>query len=90
MKFWQSVAFSDPDDLLDVARIAEEWAGRPLQMEYFNDFTAGEEFYRKLEALRGSTDQKDGVAPPGFQEAVQVVLQGPFARRKPRVGEGRG
>ena len=24
MKFWQSVAFSDPDDLLDVARIAEE------------------------------------------------------------------
>jgi type VI secretion system protein ImpK len=36
--------------------IRGDWAGRPLQVEYFNDATAGEEFYRKLEALRGSTD----------------------------------
>ncbi len=38
--------------------IRQEWAGRPLQMEYFNDFTAGEEFFNKLEALRGSDGQR--------------------------------
>jgi type VI secretion system protein ImpK len=43
----------------------QDWAGRPLQMEYFNDFTAGEEFYRKLEALRGSNDA-------GRREALEV------------------
>lgn len=32
--------------------VKESWLGRPLQLEYFNDFSAGEEFYNKLEALR--------------------------------------
>jgi type VI secretion system protein ImpK len=45
--------------------IRQDWAGRPLQMDYFNDFTAGEEFYRKMEALRGSSD-------PTRKEALEV------------------
>jgi type VI secretion system protein ImpK len=49
-------AFLDEVVLSSAWSIRGEWAGRPLQMEYFNDATAGEEFYRKLEALRGSTD----------------------------------
>jgi type VI secretion system protein ImpK len=35
----------------------ESWSGRPLQLQYFNDYTAGEEFYNKLDALR-NTDQE--------------------------------
>ncbi len=38
--------------------IREAWSGKPLQLEYFNDFAAGEEFYNKLERLRGSEDPK--------------------------------
>lgn len=45
--------------------IRADWAGRPLQMEYFDDATAGEEFYRKLDSLRGSTD-------PSRREALEV------------------
>jgi type VI secretion system protein ImpK len=47
-------AFLDEVVLSSNWSIRGDWAGRPLQMEYFNDTTAGEEFYRKLEALRGS------------------------------------
>ena len=36
----------------------EGWASKPLQMELFNDFTAGEEFYRKLEKVQA--DRSDG------------------------------
>ena len=36
----------------------DEWAGSPLQLEYFNDFAAGEEFYNKLKAIRGGSDSE--------------------------------
>lgn len=49
-------AFLDEVVLSSNWSIRADWAGRPLQMEYFNDATAGEEFYRKLDALRGSGD----------------------------------
>lgn len=38
-------------------QIREGWSGNPLQLEYFNDFAAGEEFYSKLEHLRHSSDR---------------------------------
>ena len=38
----------------------EGWASKPLQMELFNDFTAGEEFFRKLDRIRG--DRSPGAA----------------------------
>ncbi|MBK8096570.1 MAG: DotU family type IV/VI secretion system protein [Planctomycetes bacterium] len=58
-------AFLDEVVLTSNWSIRQEWASRPLQMEYFNDFTAGEEFYRKLDNLRGSRDA-------ARQEAVEV------------------
>lgn len=58
-------AFLDEIVLSSNWSIRQDWAGRPLQMEYFNDFTAGEEFYRKLDALRGSAD-------PNRKEALEV------------------
>ncbi|MCR9244802.1 MAG: type IVB secretion system protein IcmH/DotU [bacterium] len=51
-------AFLDEIVLSSNWGLRQEWSGRPLQMEYFNDFTAGEEFYRKLEALRGGDGQR--------------------------------
>ena len=43
----------------------ESWSGRPLQLEYFNDFAAGEEFYNKLETLRRVQD-------PGKLDVLEV------------------
>jgi len=43
----------------------ESWSGNPLQLEYFNDFSAGEEFYTKLEGLRRPTD-------PGKSDVLEV------------------
>jgi type VI secretion system protein ImpK len=34
------------------------WAGNPLQLQYFNEVSAGEEFYTKLEGLRNAEDPK--------------------------------
>lgn len=34
----------------------DAWAGNPLQLEFFNDFAAGEEFYKKLQAVRSGSD----------------------------------
>jgi len=42
----------------DWAAVKDVWSGRPLQMEYFNDFAAGEEFFHKLDPLRQSQDLK--------------------------------
>lgn len=36
----------------------DAWQGKPLQLAYFNDFSAGEEFYNKLEALRNTRDAR--------------------------------
>jgi type VI secretion system protein ImpK len=58
-------AFFDEIVLSSSWNMRQDWASRPLQMEYFNDFTAGEEFYRKLDALRPGDD-------PARREAVEV------------------
>jgi type VI secretion system protein ImpK len=34
--------------------LKDAWSGNPLQLEFFNDFAAGEEFYKKLKAIRES------------------------------------
>lgn len=54
-------AFIDEIILTSNAPFRDSWAGRPLQLEYFNDFSAGEEFYNKLATLRESnrTDALD-------------------------------
>ncbi len=46
------VALVDETILLSELPVKDEWLGRPLQMHYFDEFAAGEEFYNKLEALR--------------------------------------
>ncbi|MBZ0134863.1 MAG: type IVB secretion system protein IcmH/DotU [Planctomycetes bacterium] len=50
------VAFIDETVLASKFAMKDEWAGSPLQLEYFNDFAAGEEFYTKLKQVQGSAD----------------------------------
>ena len=45
-------ALIDETVLLSDLPIKDEWLGRPLQMQYFDDFSAGEEFYNKLDQAR--------------------------------------
>jgi type VI secretion system protein ImpK len=52
-------AFIDEMILTSSWALKESWADRPLQLTYFNDFSAGEEFYNKVEALR--TAKKNSV-----------------------------
>jgi type VI secretion system protein ImpK len=54
-------AFIDEIILTSSWPVKEVWMGKPLQLEYFNDFSAGEEFYTKLEALRSANPRKSGV-----------------------------
>jgi type VI secretion system protein ImpK len=46
------------DEVVTSSKFAmkDEWAGSPLQLEYFNEFAAGEEFYTKLKAIRAGAD----------------------------------
>jgi type VI secretion system protein ImpK len=47
-------AFIDEMILTSSWALKESWADKPLQLAYFNDFSAGEEFYNKIDTLRGS------------------------------------
>jgi type VI secretion system protein ImpK len=52
------VAFIDEIVLSSKFPMKDEWAGSPLQLEYFNDFAAGEEFYNKLKTIRAGADSE--------------------------------
>jgi len=50
------VAFLDETIMTSNWALKEPWGGNPLQLIYFNDFSAGEEFFTKLESLRNTDD----------------------------------
>src|SRR5688572_29559965 len=52
------VGFLDETILLSSWAMRDLWAGNPLQLQYFNEVSAGEEFYTKLEGLRNADDPK--------------------------------
>ncbi len=47
-------AFIDETILTSDWPLRNSWADKPLQLAYFNDFSAGEEFYNKVDAARGA------------------------------------
>lgn len=51
-------AYFDEMILLSEWAVKDAWMGKPLQLAYFNDFAAGEEFYNKLDTLRNTTEKK--------------------------------
>ncbi len=52
-------AFIDEMVLTSSWPLKDSWADKPLQLAYFNDFAAGEEFYNKIDTLRGA--KRNGV-----------------------------
>ena len=46
------IAFLDEIVLNSNWYLKDEWLGRPLQMQYFETYNAGEDFYKRLEELR--------------------------------------
>jgi type VI secretion system protein ImpK len=50
------VAYLDELVLSSNFEMKNDWAGSPLQLELFNDFAAGEEFYNKLKEVRAGQD----------------------------------
>jgi type VI secretion system protein ImpK len=49
---------ADEAILLSNLPVKDEWLGRPLQMVFFDDFSAGETFYEKLDAARTNRTPK--------------------------------
>ena len=47
-------AFIDEMILTSSWGLKDSWADKPLQLAYFNEFSAGEEFYNKVDTLRGA------------------------------------
>ena len=47
-------AFIDEMILTSQWSLKDSWADKPLQLAYFNDFAAGEEFYNRIDALRAA------------------------------------
>lgn len=45
--------------------LRQAWTEKPLQLEYFNEFTAGQGFYDRLDSLRGAQD-------PGRMDVLEV------------------
>ncbi len=52
------VGFLDETILQSTWALRDVWAGNPLQLQFFNEFNAGEEFYNKLDGLRNTDDPK--------------------------------
>lgn len=51
-------AYLDEIILSSELPVRHAWAGRPLQLEYFNDFNAGEQFYLEIDKLRHVLDAR--------------------------------
>lgn len=82
-------AFIDETVLAGKFPMKDVWAGSPLQLEYFNDFAAGEEFYNKLKQIReGSGEDRDHVAEVYFLclthgfKGMYIDLKGMEERRQ--------
>ena len=57
----------------------EEWTSRPLQLKYFNDVTAGEGFYTRLDELRGTKDRGRLDVLEVFATCLGLGFKGKFA-----------
>lgn len=56
-----------------------QWLAQPLQMVYFQDFTAGEQFYKRLDALRGAKDPRQIDLLEVYALSLAVGFRGKYA-----------
>ena len=74
---------ADESILLSALPLKDEWLNRPLQMVFFDDFSAGETFYEKLDAARTNRTPKG----PDVLEVFHLCLALGF---KGKHGDARG
>lgn len=75
------VALVDERILAGGGPASEVWVERPLQVKYFDEFAAGEEFYVRLDRLRQEGDQKAEVLEV-YHAALALGFAGKHADRR--------
>lgn len=70
------VAVADESILLSNLAIKDEWLNRPLQMVFFDDFSAGETFYEKLDTARTNRTPKAADVLEVFHLALAMGFRG--------------
>ncbi|HEU4338905.1 MAG TPA: type IVB secretion system protein IcmH/DotU [Planctomycetota bacterium] len=76
------VGFLDETILQSNWALRDVWAGNPLQLQYFNEFNAGEEFYTKLESLRNADDPKKLDVLEVYFHCLALGFKGKYADLK--------
>lgn len=76
-------AFIDQKVLTSDLALKDAWLEKPLQMTYFDDFNAGEEFYVKLDQVRNSGD-------PGRFDVTEVYYLALVMGFTGKYGDKRG
>ncbi|HEX7900596.1 MAG TPA: type IVB secretion system protein IcmH/DotU [Planctomycetota bacterium] len=71
-------AFIDESVLTSQWPAKDVWSGKPLQLEYFNDFSAGEEFYVKLEAVRAGANPRKAEILEVFYSCLALGFRGKY------------
>lgn len=71
------------DELVFMSQLParEEWTGRPLQLEYFNDYNAGDAFYTKLDELRHTDDPITNAVLEIYYLCLVLGFKGKFTDR---------
>ncbi len=72
-------AYFDEMILLSEWAVKDAWMGKPLQLAYFNDFAAGEEFYNKLDTLRNTTEKKKLEVLEVYYLCLSLGFKGKYA-----------
>jgi type VI secretion system protein ImpK len=71
-------AFLDETILTSSWPAKDVWSGKPLQLEYFNDFSAGEEFYVKLDAVRAGANPRKAEILEVFYSCLALGFRGKY------------
>lgn len=71
-------AFIDETVLTSDWPAKDAWAGRPLQLEYFNDFSAGEEFYNRIDAIRAGANPRKAEILEVYYACLALGFKGKY------------
>lgn len=73
------VAFIDELVLTSTHPVKKTWSDQPLQLTYFNENSAGEEFYVRLEAARRGDSARDVDVQEAFYLCLSLGFHGRYA-----------
>lgn len=69
------------DEIVFASRweLKAEWLNQPLQMVYFQDFNAGEQFYKRLDELRGKKEAREIDLLEVYTNCLLLGFRGKYA-----------